>query len=59
MEGGGEKAREAESTLMGRLPQAASNTEASGKNRVSKTGVKRKKQRLEVFCLNTDSTGEM
>lgn len=60
MEGGGKRGggrkkwregkRQVASTLTGKLPQAAPDSESSGKNRVSKTGVKRKKkQGLEVF----------
>lgn len=39
-----EENREAGSTLMGKLPQAAPDTQPSGKNRVNKTGVKRKEE---------------
>lgn len=59
-EGGREGKRELGSTLMGKLPRAAPHTDSSGKNRVSKTGVKRKKETEVggVFCLDTVGGGK-
>ena len=51
-----EENREVGSTLMGRLPQAAPDTQPSGKNRVNKTGVEKKKEGnrgRRCFCLDT------
>ncbi len=46
---------------MGKLLRAAPHTESSGKNRVSKTGVRRKKETEvgSVFCLDTVGGGKM